>query len=1309
MFVSSSLATTVPSACMSVETPALGGLSPAGAAYMDDRHRTVVPHLSAKVDFDDIFRLFTHRHTAQLFKRQAASFRQIAREKKAGLTMADIDPVCRVVQLGLERLPESEHTLRTDSRSSEAHPHLLTAPVSLLVLVSSLSREGLPVDVFLKPLCSLIRLFGLPFLTSKAFEELQNQESITLVLSVLVKALGSNECEMIHAVSQTIMAFTSKRTAREFNSRCDIVAQSGMVEALVLCMQRNAGDLATALPLVSACRHLATLRRVASQFDSRVFGVLVDLLEVREFRAPLVLEVVQLLWLVMDLTDTPATEAQKGTTIAAAGKTAMIKSAALLSTHSAAVIRSNSAASIRAFVSLRSVSVIAALLRQAFASGYRNTDKQIRNDLVVLLVLLSREESARKLLAEVGILDELQQHATYTEMKLLQQGATAFNGTATLAPSSTVGLGKIRALRSTTGGLSAASFTLTQDFFTVSEDFQLRLLVWHLASNCASDPSCHSVLLQSTAGASEPSDLMQVLLLYLDTAEAFNAHQLTLAQQAVQAGKTMQSQQALMANTAALQAVPSPIANSASFAAASLLIARLSFSQLLHLQSEALRALSALVPHSYEVFTSLGGLGRVLGFLTAVMANPSGNEDKRLNANQALALQGQALGVLLRAMQAGRALGAPCALTVSAGGTLTTFGAFDATPPAQTDSAVAPTSPTAIKPNAALQELLDPAHDEAFEAVMAAMASPTNDAATSNGRTQKFGTPAKTRTGTGFGAAMVGGNDAAQVLTQLLALFADATKPASTRSDALSIVSLLVARNPALQRVLRQVKGVHILAQFLSNDGPAVARANMGATGLLPGARPAATPAPNSNLAVHASMNPALLISVVDALWSGIIGVAKSEQLFLALNGLDLVLDLLVLVGAPQRKQVLGFLSDLLANPLSHQYLFEWQASRGAKLPADQPVSLVALRTAESERSGAISPMSSASGSLSSVNGSATSAGLTFTALELLLSFWPSASLLERNEKQLAGHLRFKPTTINGSAPGSPLPPGYDAPEEDSDAEENERRGPDDGEEEEKQSESARGERYRNHVASTAASASNLARVSSNQHLKPALYAIFSRLGFAGVDSNDESGSDARMNPFVSRATPVQRATLFEISRYVDELRATTLLQIETKLREQDGLNIVESDTAFLRANAEHLDALRSTSSDFDAAAWGSYQSLEKAAIDHYLWQLTSRKEQQEAFMIANARRTKKQTMRRRLLYKEMRQQMLRNSNGPTADTNDAHGSAAAAAARDTLPKTGTAILTEQKSQLSLQQQAFTLQQEQQREEDDEDIEVSAK
>lgn len=61
------------------------------------------------LDYDSLFRLFTHRHTAwapELLGRQAAALRQIARAKKNGLHMADIDPVCRIMKLAINKLPE---------------------------------------------------------------------------------------------------------------------------------------------------------------------------------------------------------------------------------------------------------------------------------------------------------------------------------------------------------------------------------------------------------------------------------------------------------------------------------------------------------------------------------------------------------------------------------------------------------------------------------------------------------------------------------------------------------------------------------------------------------------------------------------------------------------------------------------------------------------------------------------------------------------------------------------------------------------------------------------------------------------------------------------------------------------------------------------------------------------------------------------------------------------------------------------------------------------------------------------------------
>jgi hypothetical protein len=445
-----------------------------------------------------------------------------------------------------------------------------------------------------------------------------------------------------------------------------------------------------------------------------------------------------------------------------------------------------------------------------------------------------------------------------------------------------------------------------------------------------------------------------------------------------------------------------------------------------------------------------------------------------------------------------------------------------------------------------------------------------------------------------------------------------------------------------------------------------------------------------------------------------VIGVPKSEALFLALNGVDLTFELLLLVAPAQRKQVLGFLSDLLANTASHKYVYEWDSPPGAKLPGvDGGVSagLAAGGATIGDRTGAISPLSSVGGSHADESSSAANGG--FTALELLLSLWPSPSLLERNEKHVQGHLRYKSGASVGDG-ATPLSPSIVVPEEDSDMEEDEAsprsqrfRYKQLRAEREERENATREERYASSVALQARAAASLPRVSTNQHLKPCLYAIFSRLGLDGVTEDGDDDPHA-VSPFVARATPVQRATLFEIARFVDTMRAATLASIEQRLREE-GVSVVASDAEFLSQNRAHLDSLTDGATRFEAHMWGAHQAAERAAIDAYLHAITDRKESNEQFLLANARRARKQTMRRRLLYKEMRQQMLRNSAAPTqTPPSGASDSAAVSKPASAAPAARNKdFATEQKMQSDAQiaHEAAAAEQ-QQRAEDEEDVEL---
>jgi hypothetical protein len=428
-----------------------------------------------------------------------------------------------------------------------------------------------------------------------------------------------------------------------------------------------------------------------------------------------------------------------------------------------------------------------------------------------------------------------------------------------------------------------------------------------------------------------------------------------------------------------------------------------------------------------------------------------------------------------------------------------------------------------------------------------------------------------------------------------------------------------------------------------------------------------------------------------------VIGVTKSEQLFLALNGVDLTLELLLVVAPPQRKQLLGFLSDLLANSAAHQYLYEWEAPPGAKLPSHDGI------TAGTDvEQGSMLGATASAGAVSPLGPSQSG---RFTALELLLSFWPSPSLLERSEKRVQAQLRYKSDPASGGG-GSPLSPSATVPEEDSDMEDEHAFRLHRDEEEKESEEERRAERYAASLDAEARAAQSLPRVQSNQHLKPALYAIFSRLGFDGVVERDDADSPpSSMNPFVSRATPVQRATLYEISRFVDGVRAATLAAIQRRL-EEEGVRLVASDAAFFSDNGSHLTDLSSRGAAFDESAWEAHQEEERAGLDAYLWQVTARKTSSEQFALANARKSKRQSMRRRLQYKEMREQMLRQSEAQDTSRDDEP-------AVDSEPEVHAAVDSSILSPIAAVAQPEVPASpepsvEQQREDEEEDIEVSS-
>ena len=296
-------------------------------------------------------------------------------------------------------------------------------------------------------------------------------------------------------------------------------------------------------------------------------------------------------------------------------------------------------------------------------------------------------------------------------------------------------------------------------------------------------------------------------------------------------------------------------------------------------------ALSALVPHAYEVFTSLGGLARILGFVSAVISNPAGVEEKRLNANQALQLQAQALNRRALACHAGWPR---VGRTVCARGSerLRRFR------------------------HARLfrwrhRRCSNISHCHSIECCTArAVGSrPRRSIGCCNG-CDGFSVKceieqeiccdrwSRCRAGIDDAACDLRGSDQTKHHSCGCSQYCIAA--GRTKSSIATSVAAGQRHSFACTIPLERRCGCGSCHDARCDWPP-------------PRARPALLPHSNPNLSIHASKNPGLLMNVIDALWVGIIGVPKSETLFITLNGVDLICDLLLIVGAQQRKQVLGF------------------------------------------------------------------------------------------------------------------------------------------------------------------------------------------------------------------------------------------------------------------------------------------------------------------------------------------------------------------------------------------------------------------
>lgn len=79
-------------------------------------------------------------------------------------------------------------------------------------------------------------------------------------------------------------------------------------------------------------------------------------------------------------------------------------------------------------------------------------------------------------------------------------------------------------------------------------------------------------------------------------------------------------------------------------------------------------------------------------------------------------------------------------------------------------------------------------------------------------------------------------------------------------------------------------------------------------------------------VAQHALLPSPYVISLLDAVWAAVVPDRKSQAMFLVEGGLDTLLSMLERSAKGYRPVLLSMVADILENPKSHEFFFEWES-----------------------------------------------------------------------------------------------------------------------------------------------------------------------------------------------------------------------------------------------------------------------------------------------------------------------------------------------------------------------------------------------
>lgn len=442
----------------------LGGMNETSEPIRENG-RKIPPGRTDELDFPKLLGLFSHRHTSQLFSRQASALQKVVRVcEPKGLRMSYLEPIQQMIKFALASID---------------------------------TADG---ELFIEPLSGLIRLHGKAFDTVRAFEALDSAHVLSVSLQVIGLALKSKNPAIIISIAQMLSDFvntnqeTSTLTCRlhdepraprtaiadavvsdagdELTTRLNvaaapltpidlskappgelryfIVAHSGLIPLVLDCLQKNSDNAEIALALTSTCRDFSYALITSTQLTVAGLFDIASLLLDNDARSAIINVLIELIWNLIELDP-------------------------------------NAVAAFGTEVNVRSLS---RLLQQTLSNGYRNQDKYLRNEILVILNLIARVPANRKHLARTPTLRTLLLYSTFAELDDLYSNNNPY---------------------SNRNPPMCAPFTQSTDH----NDLEMKILMWIVSAMCISEQFSHSQIVQA--------EILRALMMYVDE-EAIKTH-----------------------------------------------------------------------------------------------------------------------------------------------------------------------------------------------------------------------------------------------------------------------------------------------------------------------------------------------------------------------------------------------------------------------------------------------------------------------------------------------------------------------------------------------------------------------------------------------------------------------------------------------------------------------------------------------------------------------------------------------------------------------------------------------------------------